>query len=260
MYKYINIKAVLNYLPDGILEEWDESQVVKTALQGFQANVSNFNITSDIKVAVCKLTNHKASVPLGLKKVIDAGFSTTLPNELPDSNTVFLQPTWNGENVIVFQALLFQMIRPSMQSMRYAGQNSDMVNPDCIPILCQDCINWSISKDLTSITCDVKDGYIFLLYTSTVQDEDGNFLIPNDNILMQALAYYVEAKHWQSRAFRKEEQANDMFIQRMQMANSSFQEFYSKWMLQNFDMEEYVWQTQTLNRLPQLAFQAWRNK
>ena len=236
MYKYINIKSVLSVIPYTMLEEENEATIIKWALRGYTTNITNRYINSDIKFAVCEVKNHKADVPQGLKKIQEAGFSTTLPGELGDGNNLYLQPTFDGQRIIIFQALLFQMIRPSMQVMRYTGQNSDIVENGCKPILCQDCLNFSISKDLSTLTCDVKDGYVFLLYTSAVTDDSGDFLIPNSPILLSALAAYCEAQDFKGRSFRREQGSEETYQLRMREANLLFEEFMSKEMLSNLDV------------------------
>lgn len=265
MYKYTSIKAVMNYLPDGLIEEWDESQIVKTALQGYRQNIRNSFLQYDLSFCISKVENHVAKLPPDVKGIFDISYSKEKLSPIADENTstndpsVYLRKNFSGETVTIFQALVFSSIRHYTQAMRYAGQSSDLVYNSCVQFLCQDCHNWSINRDLSSITLDAKEGYIYILYKAVLTDDDGDFLIPDDPQLLQALAYYTEAKHWQSRSFRKEENANNMFIERMQLANNSFQEFWSRHLLTNLDTENNIFQTQTINRIPGILFQRQKN-
>ena len=119
-----------------------------------------------------------------------------------------------------------------------------MFENNCINLLCQDCeINFSISKDLTTITLDEEEGYVTMLYRATVQNEDGDYLIPNDNNLWQALAMYIEGKHFQDRSFRRESGANESFIERMQMSNLYFAKFQKEDLFRKFDPYDYYLKT-----------------
>lgn len=253
MYKYENIKKVLTYVPSGLLEEENEATLIKWALQGYSANVRNTNTTDDIKFCILKIENHKATLPTGFKKIFEVGYSVSLPQEL-NSNTVFLQPTIDENRVTIFQASFYQYFRPYTSYMRYVGQNSALFENNCINLLCQDCnINFSISKDVSTLSCDMEEGYVTMLYRATVQDLDGNYLVPDDANLWQALAMYVEAKHWQDRFFRKEEGANNIYVERLKMANNYFQTFQKEDLFRKFDPYDYVLKTQAVRQEHQMS-------
>lgn len=265
MYKYTSIKAVIPYLPGGLTEEWDESQIIKTALQGFRQNVRNTFLSQDIKFCISKVENHEAKLPVGVKGIFDISYSLNKINPIDDEQvstndpSLYLRKNFLGETITIFQAMLFSNVRQYTQNMRYVGQHTDLIANRCIQYLCMDCQNWSIDRDLRIITVDVKEGYVYVLYKATLQDEEGEFLIPDDPQLLQALAYFIEAKHWQERSFRKEETTNNMFLERMQMANAMFQEFWSRHMLVEFDPDNFVFQTQTINKIPQVLYQKQKN-
>lgn len=253
MYKYENIKKVLSYVPSALLEEENEATLIKWALQGYNTNVRGANTTDDILFCLVQVVDHKATLPTNFKKLLEVGYSATLPEEL-NSNTIFLQPTIDGERVTIFQATFYQYFRPFTTYMRYVGQNPAIFDNNCVNLLCQDCeINFSLSKDLTTITLDEEKGYVTMLYRATVKDGDGNFLVPDDNNLWQALAMYVEAKHWQDRSFRKEENTNNMYVERMRMANNYFQTFQKEDLLRKFDPWDYYLKTIGVRQAHQMS-------
>jgi len=257
MYKYENIKKVLNYIPDGLKEEENEATLIKWALSFYNQNIRIRTITDDILFAICPVTNHKATLPVGFKQFVDVTFNEDLPTDtLTSSSTVFLQPDINGIHTTIFQRTYYQFYKQRSYNTRYVGSNPALVHTDCVQHLCDDCINFSIDKVNEAITVDICDGYIYLLYSSTVMDEQNNFLVPDHPVLWQALAYGVEAKHWQDRAFRKEEGANNMFMERMRMANNSIGEFLKVHVLSNFDPYDYHLKTQAVRQFPQMNQQA----
>lgn len=256
MYKYENIKKVLSYVPSGLLEEENEATLIKWALQFYNQNIRIKTLTDDILFCVMQVTNHKATMPVGFKQFIEVNFNETLPeNEFDDSTTWFLQEDINGIHTTIFQRTFWQYFKNRSQAMRYAGKDSSIVHNDCVQYLCENCINFSIDNHNQTMTLDVEDGYVFMLYTSTMVDDDNNFLVPDNNILWQALSYGIEAKHWQDRAFRKEEGANNMFIERMRMANNSIQEFIKIHLFNNFDPDLNVSRMQKVNHATQIAYQ-----
>lgn len=259
MYRYTNIKKVLTFIPSALLEEEDESTLLKWVLQGYTINVKNVHTNSDIKFAISQIVEHNAVVPVGFKTLFEASYSSILPSDLsdyPDSQTIFTQENYMGNRVTIFQAMFYATFKPYSALMCYRGQNKDIVYNGCKNFLCNDgAINFSIDKSLSTITTDVKEGYVLMLYSSPVQDESLNFLIPDDPILLQALAMYVEAKNLQDRAYRKEEGTNNMFVERMQMANNYFKEFQKKDLLSRYDPDHHVFLTQTINRIPGIQYQ-----
>lgn len=264
MYKYINIKAILNYIPSGLLEEESEPELIKYAVQGYTNNVQNIHVQQEIKFAICELKDHKVILPLGVKKILDASYTQNKPYpdnslDISENTTVYLRTDWNGNTITIFQALVYNDIRPLTEGMRFTGQNSDLVHNQCKNLLCNNCINFSIDRSLATMTVDKKDGYVYILYTCPIQDDNENFLIPDDGNLKQALAYYVEARHWQDRAFRKEENADNMFEKRMMNANFQFDEFNNRHILRSLEPGKFVFNTQTINRIPQIIYQKSKN-
>lgn len=264
MYKYISIKAVMNYLPDGLMEEWSEADIVKNLVMGYRANIKNSFLSYDFKFCVSKIVNHEAKIPHNTKGIFDISYSyqkiTPVQDESESTNNpaVYLRKNFLGETVTVFQSMAWTSIREYTNDMRYAGQSTDFVYNGCLNYLCDTCINWSISRDLQTITTDVKEGYLYILYKADVTDEEGDIMIPDEILLLQALSYYVIGKYYQSVAFRREQGAEEKFAKYMQLANNAFQEFWSRHLLINLDVENNVFNTQGVNQIGQKMWQ--RNK
>lgn len=260
MYKYVNIKKVLNFVPSGLLQEESESTILKWALRGYINNVRNKNTREQSFLGISKIKDYKASLPNGFKGIYDACYFDTFPKDVfktgenGGNNTIYLQDNFDGNKVTVFQAIVFTQIYHRGTAMRYAGQNKDLVYNKCLTLLCQDCINFSISRDYTTMTIDMEEGYVAYLYQSTIQDEVGNFLVPDDIELLQGLAYFAEAMHYQDRRFRKDQGANQLFIETLQMANASFSEFQKRDLFRKFNPDNYVRSTQTPSQIPLIDY------
>ena len=256
MYKYENIKKVFTYVPSGLLEEENEATIIKWALQFYNSNIRISHMTDDILSAIIKIENHKGTIPVGFKTFIDVGYSEVLPNEnVNDSQTIFLQPTVDGEYVTIFQRTFWQFYKQRSNLMRYVGKDASIVDNDCVQYLCDNCVNFSIDKTFRTITLDVEDGYVFMLYSSTMKDDENNFMVIDHPLLWQAMAHFVEAKHFQERAFRKEEGTNNMYLERLQMANKFFGEFQKYYLLSNYNPDDHLVKTQRVNMFPSIQNQ-----
>lgn len=256
MYRYENIRKVLSFVPGALLEEENEATLIKNALQFYNQNIRIRTITDDILFAVCQVENHKATLPTGFKNIVDISFSDVLPDDtISDSNTIFLQPDANGITTTIFARTYWQFFKERSYCMTYVGKNSSLILNGCLEYLCNDGINFSIDSSLQTITLDIEEGYIFLLFNSTMTDSENNYLVPDHPVLWRALALGIEAKHWQDRAFRKEENANNMFIERTQMANLSVSEFLKIHLLSSFNDDDYRLKMHTVRQLPQISAQ-----
>lgn len=61
------------------------------------------------------------------------------------------------------------------------------------------------------IVTSFEKGYIIISYMRAPIDDDGYFLIPNDDELVEALRFYVLSRLWEKRWNRKEEGASEKF-------------------------------------------------
>lgn len=260
MYKYVPIDKVLTRIPEALLEEESDSKLIRWALKGYKQNVKHINTTHETKFCISQLKDHKAKLPVGFKQLYEFRYSDVLPTELGENNsTIYTVDTYNGEHVIIFQGILFQKFAGYSERMKFAGQNTDVVHNSCVNILCQDCINYSISHDLSTLTADVKEGYVLGLYMSNIEDE-GTQLIVDDPTLIDALAEYCIAQHYLNASLRRESNAYEMNVQHLMRANNLFQEFENRNLLRKFDAEKFVLNNILINRLPQIDHQITRNR
>lgn len=255
MNKYVSIEAVIPFLPEFLMEEENESVIVKYIWQGVRQNLIPYYKYDEKKIFICKLDNYEAHLPSDIYRISYVQYTNTFPDTMTNNDfKPWILEVINGEKVFIAQSLIYNQFlsQMSFQSMRYAGQDTGLFESDCINLLCNDnCINFSITKSLDKIRTDVKDGYVMGIYHSNPKNEAGEYIIPDDADLLQALAYFTEAKHWQSRSGRKEEYAENMFVTRMNMANKKFNEFNKKQLLKNFNPDEYTYLTQDIRSMMQ---------
>lgn len=255
MYKYENIKKVLTYLPSVILEEESEPNCIKWALQAYRSNVRNIHTTDDVKFCIMQINNHKTTLPVGFKKFIEVIYMDRLPDDtLSDSNTIFLQPDINGIYTTVFSRIFWQYFKPTSSLMRYIGTSSSYFDNGCLNVLCDDCgIGFSVSKDGTSLTIDTDEGYVAMLYTANIQNDNGDYLVVDNDVLWQALAAYITAMHFKDRSLRKEDGTHNMFIEHLTMANNLFKTFQKEDVLRKFNPQDYFLKTIFVRQMAQVS-------
>ena len=238
MNKYISLKAVIPYLPRYIKEEESESQLLSWALLGYRQNITVPAWKDDFRVCLATVTNNRAKLPFGINKIISIGYSKNKPCKENDTTQQWFDSMIDNDFVLLSQDIAYQNLKRNLQTLRYVGQNPELLTFGCANLFSKCNINFSVDKQLKYVTLDEPEGYLVIVYSSSVT-EDGDYLIPDDADLLQALAYYVEARHWHDRAARKEESTEGMFQQRLLMADNKFREFRNKQVLRKFNADGY---------------------
>lgn len=240
MTDYINLKSILTLVPDYVKEEESESTMLSWAFHGYRENVRQANITDSFKVCIVPIVDHKGNLPYGIKRVLETEWSyTEFVDQSEDTYNLWIPQTINGYYVMVAEAINYLRIKHKGSLMRYVGQHPELLDSKCVNVYCQSCkINFSLNKQLTQVTTSEKTGWVAIVY-STLAKEGEDFIIPNDNQLKQALAYYVEAMHWRERRGRKEEGANNLFMQNLEMSKNYFNSYIKSDMLYKFDPDNY---------------------
>lgn len=255
MNKYISINAVIPFIPNYVMEEDNESTILKYIWQGVRQNLIPYYKYDEKKLFVCQIEDYEAIMPKDIYKISFVHYVKSLPESIEDADVKpWILEIIANEKVLIAQSLVFSEVFSDtmFQPMRYTGQNTNLFESDCINVFCNDCtINFSLTKSLEKLRCDIKEGFAVGIYHASPKNDLGEFLIPDNAHLLQALAFFAEAKHWQERSGRKEEASENMFISRLDMANKKFAEFNKQQLYKNFDADNYVFSTQSIKQLPQ---------
>lgn len=259
MYEYIAIDAVLTRIPQALKEEESDSTLIKWALDCYLQNEKDINNKLETKFAICTVVDHVASLPVGFKKLYEARYSLNpISSTLTDTNSFMTTyaDTIDGRHVIIFQGLVYQGYQHESMLMRYTGQDMDIVDNGCLNLLCDTCqINFSIDRFFKTISTSSLEGYVALLYKGVIKDEDGNFVIPKDDTLLDALGAYCVAQHYLDASVRREGGAYEMYQQHITRCNNLYGEWTARNMYRKYDANRHVWNTQTNIKLPGIIYQ-----
>ena len=240
MYKYIPIEAILNYIPEAVKEEESSKQLLSWAHQAFRS--SHLEWRYDYKVVISEVINHKACVPPDANRIAYVSYSIVdfsedllpyivvdYPNGLDDSDKRF---------VLYQKTILQSELLYSFYPMKYVGQSPALLTKDCLNLYCKDCsIGFSVSKDMSFIQLDQKEGFALIVYSSEIKDENGNIMIPDDVDLIQGCAYFAQAQYWLNKASRHEATAMSMFEKFMQLSQQLMTKAKGKYILRNVNTD-----------------------
>lgn len=241
MNSYIKLDAVLNYIPPAIMEEVSTGMLKKYAYQCFRANgIKNWK--DHYSYIVTKINHGKAYLPKDINKIAYVAYSYEKPNADSHYNRDIVLDYPNGldeedRRVIYYQeGILNNQERLSFFPLKYIGNNTALLEQRCLNLYCQDCsLGFSVDKMLDFIQIDVLEGYLFVIYSGNPVDEFGNLIIPNDENLLQGLAYYAQAQAWLNRASMKEQNAYNMFREMLTLSEREMTKARNKNLFQTFN-------------------------
>ncbi|GIU70159.1 MAG: hypothetical protein KatS3mg002_1395 [Candidatus Woesearchaeota archaeon] len=211
---YIPLKAALVSIYDIIDEddiEVDESKIIEWASN--EMRLLSVKQTYDHKLAFLIVSNHKAALPCGFKIIDFIAYKHILTDT--DIANIKLYTSDAESNTIgsKYMSFINSDYFKSWTMLRMAVKNSFMLG-----IHCKNPINmyakceheYSVDK-YGFIHTSFKDGYLALSYYSYPQDSEGNFLIPDDEDIKEAIKDYCFMKLWEKRMNLKEENSINMY-------------------------------------------------
>lgn len=215
---YVPIKAVLNYLSRAIQEEeQSELQITSWALQALR--MVDFPQKYERKMCILKVEDSKANLPTGWRELNYISYMFKEPEqkevdelaycyqkkfaeECGDTTTGDLCKIPLSFGLFVYSDYYNNNFYP--MTNRQNQLKNKGIGTNCCNI--ENCRNsFSIKGDC--IYTDLKEGYICVDYDVEYQDDEGNYLVPDDADLMRGIAEYIKYQHWEGRADRHEQNA-----------------------------------------------------
>ena len=211
---YIPLKAALVNIYDIIDEddmEVDEGRITEWASNAMR--LLSVKQTFDHKIAFLDVSNHKAKLPCGFKLIDFIAYKETLDES--DITQITLYTSTATSNTIDHKYLDFTNSDyfKSWSMLRLAVSNAFTLsihckNPVNLYVKCEH--EYSVDK-YGFIHTSFKDGFLALSYYGYPQDTEGNFLIPDDEDIKEAIKDYCFTRLWEKRMNLKEESAPQMY-------------------------------------------------
>lgn len=104
--------------------------------------------------------------------------------------------------------------------LSYRGKTKGILCEQCPNLLsgCNDYFTYDVETH--SLMVSIESGYVCVDFDSEPKDEKGRFMIPNLPKLLMGLAAYAEAMHMKNRSYMHEENAANMYLTQLRLAES----------------------------------------
>lgn len=208
--KFVSIRTVI---PD-VLDTLDESLFsIGDVLEWASKAMAQMNIyeTFEETVVIKQVQNYETFLPCGLLQVNQILYK--------------LSDTFTEEDLCECKAanqVYKDFAAKNFINSNYVGRSwlplRASTNGFITSVLCSNSPNLitNCQKEYTilpsgKVVTSFKDGWIIISYLRAPMDEHGDFLIPNDEELVQALRFYIMFRMWERRWNMKEEGAKERF-------------------------------------------------
>ena len=230
MIPYTGVSAVLNYIPQAMLNDVDPVQIQSWVYQAYREYQLPF--TEDTKVAILNVQNHKAKLPADVLRITEVLYSQESYPTAPGYDTVVI-----GENkLLMYQQIFFedpQGFFKRMKPLMYLGQmRGSLITEE---LYCNTCkLGFSVDARMQCLTIDANDGALTIVYKTPVK-EGSEFLVPDDSTLLRGLSAFAQSEYWREKAFSHEQNSFQMQQNAMAEATNLLQKFKGKRMLAGFN-------------------------
>lgn len=249
---FTNVRAVINRLTID-KSQYNEDDIIEWVINGL--DILNIKKAYQQEAVMIEVNNHKALLPCDLIQIemvaspIDNGiFSNEDTQELSDCdcgyNTDYVNQINENANIKVianygrfvntnYFRRNFQVLK--LSNLPFAGK---FHCTDCPNIHSKCGVTYSLSPN-GFITTPFENGHICMAYLRHAVDEEGEYIIPDNEDLIQALANWCMSKHWEVRMNMKEEGAANMHQMYINRAQNLFQKVRGIFMTKSFDFNEW---------------------
>jgi hypothetical protein len=227
--RYVSIRQVLNYVPKNIREEEaNDSLLVSWALMALRR--INPTLARKRYIVFMELENHRLQLSDEVRKIHEVSYlgknfndkdadrfcQLLTPELVSNDNASPVNDNTEGSELgnISNYAIYYRLFMDSDIKRNYFEPMQFMPESSSDHLLARDCINRSVRckekftvDEFLILTSTIKEGLVFIDYSADVTDSDGNFLIPDNEALKQALGLYIEVQHWSNRLSVHEEGA-----------------------------------------------------
>lgn len=253
---FTNIRAVINRLTID-KSQYEEEDIIEWIINGL--DIMNIKKAYQQEVLMIEVNNHKAILPCDLiqiemvaSPIENCLFNDDINNnsELKDCecsieyNKDYINKISNNNNfkVVGNYSRFF--------NSNYFKKNFQVLKLTNLPFAskyhCNTCPNINSNCEITYslspngyISTPFENGIICLAYLKYAKDEDDEYIIPDNEDLIQALANWCMSKHWELRMNMKEEGAFNMYNLYINKAQQLFQKTRGIFITKSFDFNEW---------------------
>jgi hypothetical protein len=189
-----SLRRVFQAIPEEVLSFDEAREFAVDAMQEL-----GVRYTYQERIAIMSIKNHRAWLPKGMKYIDQMMYKI----EVTDEDLAAIDVVTNAGGTIAttqVDHLLVNQLRAEWYPMQASSSGWQL------SVHCHDSINLTCDCDVTyrvetngCITTSIESGVVLLLYYGHPQDENGNFLIPDDIDYNEAIKNYVLMCHHERR-------------------------------------------------------------
>jgi len=250
--QFTNVRAVINRLTID-KTQYEEDDIIEWIINGL--DIINIKKAYQQEAVFIEVNNHKAILPCDLIQIemVTAPLNYSIPckeeeEELRDCDCGYNKDYINQVSSHYNIKVVANYAR--FCNTNYFKRNFQIMKLNNAPFAskfhCDTCPNIGSNCELTYslspngyITTPFEHGYICLAYLRYAVDEDGEYIIPDNEDLIQYLANWCMAKHWEVRMNMKEEGAFNMYNLYINKAQNLFQKTRGIFISKSFDFDKW---------------------
>jgi hypothetical protein len=217
VFNYIPLEYAIADLTNTLSSEyWSETDVMELAFRALRS----INVIESYTLATeaIPVTNYKGCLPDDLRVI--ALMAYKLDSSLTDAEILEKIIADIGlDNDYYYQGFDGNNWTPS----EYAPLRAT-ASPWANSVHCDNCINLTIVSEHTyrlnpnnTFTTSFKEGTVCLAYYSLPKDNEGNYLIPDNEVFINAVRSYIMMRHWEYRMNMKEEGSINLYMHYLSM-------------------------------------------
>lgn len=250
--QFTNVRAVINRLALD-KTQYEEDDIIEWIINGL--DVLNIKKAYQQEAIWIEVKNHKAILPCDVIQIemivsplsegdfcdedeqelenCNCGFNTNYVTQINSNYNFRVINNWSGFSNTNYFKRNFQVLK--LSNLPFASK-----------FHCSTCPNISSNCGLTYtlssngyITTSFESGNICMAYLKYAKDEDDEYIIPDNEDLIQALSNWCMAKHWEVRMNMKEEGAFNMYQLYINKAQNLFQKVRGIFITKSFDFNQW---------------------
>jgi hypothetical protein len=251
---YTSIEAVFSRLTIP-KDQFDEDEIIEWVMQGLE--MANIRHAYEQDTVVVNINNHKGRLPTGLVQIEMVAYPIET-NDCDDCNNQSSEELTDAEIDYINKQHVDRIDEQGIinnynlfiRSKSFDSQNFKIMRLTNKPMSgkfhCKDCPNLSSNCDLEytinpngTITTSFNTGKVCIAYLRHAQNEQGQFLIPEQEDLIQGLAAFAMSKHWEQRMNMKEENGIRFYELYMDRAQNLLSKARGIFITRGFNYKDY---------------------
>jgi hypothetical protein len=208
VHTFTSIRAVLSKLSSIFpQDQWNEDDVIEWAASALMK--MKVNTQMQPAIAFTTIKNYRAKLPKGLVKLEQVAYKKSRSINVTDLERL-------KEDLRITNEAYYDKFVNLTTKFNYIPVKK-ATSPFSLQKACEDCNDVYLANleyTLLPTGClhfSISTGDVCIAYLKYPQDDNGDFLIPDDEDVIDALTYYCCAMIWQYRMNMKEENAFNMF-------------------------------------------------